>query len=242
MAALQRTTEKQVRLFKSCLASSSCILWHRDSIEFSCEQDPQTSLCPPRSTPTVSCLHLYNLASGQISMTPSKCTLSISSRRAVSPRSSGRYPPRILLLLSRFDHISAFPKLAQVLTSVKAFPDSLRGKVAFWVLLNCCCTTPFVDISDQPAIPQCVSFCHCALVLRVVRLILRGRDVIPYYSIYSGSGFRKGGVSDRSHPCPIFRQWDLYLLLSVVLPMLTPTMCRYMHTYMYTFTYIYKYI
>ena len=64
VVALRRTTEKQVRLLESCFASSSCILWHTISIEFSCERDPQTCLCPPRTISTGSCLHLCNLALG----------------------------------------------------------------------------------------------------------------------------------------------------------------------------------
>ena len=47
------------------LASSSCSPWHTVSLAFSYERDPQTCLCPPRSTPTVSCLHPHTLASGQ---------------------------------------------------------------------------------------------------------------------------------------------------------------------------------
>ena len=59
---LQRTIEKLVELVESYLASSSCKLWHKVSIEFSCEQGPQTCLCLPKSTSTVSCPHLCTLA------------------------------------------------------------------------------------------------------------------------------------------------------------------------------------
>ena len=62
VVALPRTTEKQERLFGYCLASSFCTFLHTTSIEFSCESDPQTCLCPPKSGPTVSCPHLCTLA------------------------------------------------------------------------------------------------------------------------------------------------------------------------------------
>ena len=64
--ALQRTIEKRVEIAESYLASSVCILLHTTSIEFSCVSDPQTCLCPPKSSLTVDArifalLHWNNL-------------------------------------------------------------------------------------------------------------------------------------------------------------------------------------
>ena len=53
---MQRTTEKRVELFESYLASSSCIILRTTSIEF------PRALGPPKSDPTVSCLHPCTLA------------------------------------------------------------------------------------------------------------------------------------------------------------------------------------
>ena len=46
--ALQRTTEKRVKLFESYHASSSCLLLHTILIEISCELGPQACLCSPK--------------------------------------------------------------------------------------------------------------------------------------------------------------------------------------------------
>ena len=50
-------------------------------------------VCPPRSTPTASCLHPHNLASGQFRRHLQNVNIHSSSRLAVSTTSSGRYPP-----------------------------------------------------------------------------------------------------------------------------------------------------
>ena len=60
--ALPRTTENQLRFFESCffiVPGTQCRSY------FLVSGIPQACLCPPRSTPSVSCLHLYNVASGQ---------------------------------------------------------------------------------------------------------------------------------------------------------------------------------
>ena len=92
--ALQRTSEKLVEIVESFLACSFFILLHTTSIDFSQVSDPQTCLCPPKSSLTVSCMPAsLHSCIGKISQTPSECTQSISSRLAANTRSSGRYPP-----------------------------------------------------------------------------------------------------------------------------------------------------
>ena len=55
------------------------------------------------------------------------------------------------------------------------------------MLLNCSCTTRLVDICDPAAAPKCFALCLCALVLGIVRLVLRGSDVVPDFTTSSGS-------------------------------------------------------
>ena len=55
-----------------------------------------------------------------------------------------------------------------VSSSTRAFPTRLRGQGTFWVHLNCSCSTRLVQTAAE-----CLSFCHCALVLGIVRLVLR---------------------------------------------------------------------
>ena len=42
---------------------------------------------------------------------------------------------------------------------------------------------------DSTAAPKCFAFCLCALVLWIVRRVLRGRDVVPSFAVSSGSAF-----------------------------------------------------
>ena len=62
----------------------------------------------------------------------------------------------------------------------------------------------------QKPLPQCFSFCPCAVMFRNDRRVLRGRDVVPDTAISSCSAFE-------SETFVIYR-----ILLSLVLPSLTP--------------------
>ena len=85
----------KVRFFESCGASSSCIFWHTWSrSKFLVSGSPLTFLWPPRSDSNrfsaciFTILHRDNFVD-----TCQNVPIRISSRLAVSTRSSGRYPP-----------------------------------------------------------------------------------------------------------------------------------------------------
>ena len=55
--------------------------------------------------------------------------------------------------------------------------------------MNCSCSTRLVDVGDPGTAPKCLSFCPCAFVLGIFRLVLRCRDVVLYFAASSGSVF-----------------------------------------------------
>ena len=56
---------EQLRGKEGCLKLALLFVLYSLAHQFSCERCPQSCLCPTRSTPTLSCLHLYTLASRQ---------------------------------------------------------------------------------------------------------------------------------------------------------------------------------
>ena len=69
------------------------------------------------------------------------------------------------------------------------------GQGILWVRLNCSCSARIVHVGDSVATPMCFSFCLRVLILGIFRLVLHGRDVVPYFTVSSYSVFESKNFS-----------------------------------------------
>ena len=90
--ALQRTTQKQIRLFEflPCFFVLDSLAHSLDRIFLRAKSHTLVCVHPDQIQQFLACILT---CIGAISQTPSECTHSISSRPAANARSSGRYPP-----------------------------------------------------------------------------------------------------------------------------------------------------
>ena len=66
--------------------------------------------------------------------------------------------------------------------------------------------------------PQCLSFCFRALVLGIVRLVLRGRELVPYFEISSRSVFESKRFAVDWVQVPLFGYGSVLPSLFLVFP------------------------
>ena len=82
--------------------------------------------------------------------------------------------------------------------------------------MMCGGTSCFVDVCYLRADKKSFSFGHCALMLRILQLVLRGRDVIPDCALSSCSAFSfKACAIDMTHVPPFRSETVLHYHFSV---------------------------